>query len=148
MKPATGAFLARWTRRIAAPTRPSRRMGRFLPVGNTSASTLWFQKSGGEVVKAKLGGTLSSAALYTKDGRLDESTGDADGLYALVKASDSSSAYFITLDGDREKIVSDIRAFQIANGKICYLTTDKDLYLADIDGGAGNRRRRSCGRGG
>ena len=85
-------------------------------------------------MKAKLGGTLSSAALYTKDGRLDESTGDADGLYALVKASDSSSAYFITLDGDREKIVSDIRAFQIANGKICYLTTDKDLYLADIDG--------------
>ena len=108
--------------------------GAILAVGNTSASTLWFQKSGGEVVKAKLGGTLSSAALYTKDGRLDESTGDADGLYALVKASDSSSAYFITLDGDREKIVSDIRAFQIANGKICYLTTDKDLYLADIDG--------------
>ena len=108
--------------------------GALLAVGNTSASTLWFQKSGGEVVKAKLGGTLSSAALYTKDGRLDESTGDADGLYALVKASDSSSAYFITLDGDREKIVSDIRAFQIANGKICYLTTDKDLYLADIDG--------------
>ena len=108
--------------------------GALLAVGNTSASILWFQKSGGEVVKAKLGGTLSSAALYTKDGRLDESTGDADGLYALVKASDSSSAYFITLDGDREKIVSDIRAFQIANGKICYLTTDKDLYLADIDG--------------
>ena len=108
--------------------------GSLLAVGNTNASTLWFKTAGGEVVKAKLGGTLSNSVLYTKNGRLSESSGDADGLYALVKASDSSSVYFIAPDGEREKIVSDIREFQIANGKICYLTTDKDLYLAYIDG--------------
>lgn len=105
-----------------------------LAVGNTSASTLWLKKTDGEVTKAKLGGTLFSSILYTKDGRLDESTGDVEGLYALVEANDSKSVYYITLDGEREKIVSDLREFQIANGKLCYLTTDKDLYLADIDG--------------
>lgn len=98
---------------------------------------LWILHRGEEPVHASLAGDAVLDYLYTEDGRIQYSGADVRYLYVCaVEPDDSSMAnlYAYTMDGERERVLSNIRSASILNGRLVYTDVDYNLYTADLDG--------------
>lgn len=106
-------------------------------ITSDDADSLWIKQSDKDIVKASLGALLSSSVVYTKDGYLSESTGEnISSIYVAVEGNSGDSIYNITLDGEREQVLSGVSSYSIKDGYIFYIDTDDALYYAKLDGNA------------
>lgn len=108
----------------------------FLAVADSYASNLYFAAMGDEdITTAKLGNELYFNTVYTKNGLLrNDAAQTMDGLYALVTAESSASIYYISPDGDREKVAGNVTDMEIAGGRLYYLDDENNLYTGKLHG--------------
>jgi len=103
-------------------------------ITNIFDENLWMKRQGQEPVKAKLG-TGSSGYMYTEDGPITENAvSTKDEMFVFGYKNDTVSIYRVSQNGDKERVLSRLSNFEIANGLVAYTDDDK-LYLAKIDGG-------------
>lgn len=116
--------------------------GKFLAVTNPDSENayLW---SNGTVSRAKLGGTPVSSELYTASGLLGEDGGDeVNGLYIHVSGNAGGNIYYLDLLGDREKLTSKVKSFQLRGGIACFTASDGNMYYAKVSGANASERVR------
>lgn len=105
-----------------------------LVICNSYSDRVWIKIPGQEVVEAKMGAELASSTLYTSSGYINHAqTSEVTSLYVSVEADTGSNIYQISLNGDRERILSKVSQYRISNGYIIYLDTDSTLYYAKLD---------------
>ena len=110
-------------------------------VTDISNDTIYIKYRSMDVLKVRLGGEFSSAIPYTdKDYYLYDTGSKFPGVYVLVKSSSNScSLYWITPDGDREKLVSELprstNSFMISNNMLFYSDLDQNLFRAKVENG-------------
>lgn len=97
------------------------------------ADSMWIKKSGEDAVKVKLGSGIAGSTVYTDKGLLADVKGSQVGyLYVSASASDNlNNVYAVTVDGERERILSKVESFGVAGSRIIY-TEDGDLYVASL----------------
>lgn len=96
---------------------------------------LWIKTDGGEPLEVKLAGEPNSIIIYSENGWLhDEKSTDVDSFFISTQGETYSNIYNITIDGNRERLLSQIKEFDIVNGIIVYLDDEDDLYWGKIDG--------------
>lgn len=119
----------------------------FLAIADTYGSDLSFLNIGDEeITTVKLGNELYSSTIYTKNGQLRYDTAQTiDGLYVLVEADSNASIYYISMDGDREKVVGNVTDMATAGGRLYYLDGDKNLYTAKLNGSELQEETRVAG---
>ena len=88
----------------------------------------------GETEKYKLGDEISTMPIYTDKGRVSDSTSAVKGLYVSCRGSDGYNLYWVSMDGDREKIAENLGNYRINNGSIFYTDDESRLYSAKISG--------------
>ena len=106
-------------------------------IGSVYGESLWIKAVGKEPVQAKLGAQLSTATIYTDSGMLKNVAGNqVSRLYVDTDADSGDNVYCISMDGDREKVVSKISSYAVSNNRIVYLDSDQNLYVASLEKGA------------
>lgn len=106
-----------------------------LIIGNLDSDCLWLKYPGKELTKINLGAELADGTVYTDKGRLSDVRSKDVGFLYVSTESDTvgSNIYSISTEGDREKLLSKIEGYYIANGNIIYTDTDNTLYYAALD---------------
>ena len=107
-------------------------------VGTLWGEEIWI-KAGDELpVKVELGAKLNeidSRYLYTNDGYFDYAEADkVNFLYAAVLGDDGNNVQCISLDGNRERVLSKVNEYEIADGHIVYTDMEDVLYCARVNG--------------
>lgn len=70
--------------------------------------------------------------IYTSEGLLsDRKLSKMDGVYVGVEQDDYDSIYWVTFDGDKEKILSKVISFETSQGTLYYLSAESALYKTD-----------------
>ena len=106
-----------------------------MTVVNTYHDTMWLMTPGEEPVKVKLGAEPSSSTLYTPQGYISDcTTAEATCLYIRTDSDNASNVYCISLDGERDRVLSRVVSMDIVGGTIVYLDDDGTLYCAKLDG--------------
>lgn len=104
-------------------------------IDNSDSDRLWIKYPGQEAVEAKLGAELAVSTVYTDKGPLyDMQSGDVTGLLVETEAEEGDNIYAVTLDGDRERLLSGVTDFSAAGGYLFYTDADKDLHCGKLDG--------------
>ena len=105
----------------------------FALISSSYSDKLWIKTANNEVITVKLGSNYVSAACAPGPiSKLDASR--ISELYVTTKASTGNNLYVITLDGEKEKILSKISSAIIRGKNVFYTNTDNDLYLGSISG--------------
>lgn len=106
-------------------------------IGSVYGESLWIKTAGNEPVQAKLGAQLSTATIYTDSGLLRDAPGNkVSHLYVDTEADSGDNVYCISMDGDREKILSKTSEHAVSNNHIVYIDSDHNLYVAALEKGA------------
>ena len=101
----------------------------------TSAKELFIKKPGEEGVKVRLGNTLDSRSIYCPKGLVTEvDAADVTSLYVLVDADKENNLDCISLDGERERMLSGVTRMAISNGYIVYSDDENTMFCAALDG--------------
>lgn len=110
-----------------------------------STDTMWIRQPDKETEKVKLGGEFSSEAVYTGTGLLSERAAlEIDSLYlSVANEAGDLSVYKISMDGDREKVVTGVDEFCIVSGYLFYMDSDSSLYYGDLSGNGFDGERLS-----
>lgn len=99
---------------------------------------LW---NNGTVSRAKLGGVPVSGQIYTASGLLGQNgKEDISGIYVHVSGSAGGSVYYIDLMGEREKLISKVKGFQLSGGNCCFTASDGNMYYASVSGANASER--------
>lgn len=104
-------------------------------VGPSFGNTVYIVKEEEETEKFTVPDELLSYSYYTSSGRVNEcNAADISAVYfTLVNDSSVWSIYGLTLDGDKERLRSDVNVgFRLENGTIVYRDEDNTLYYAPI----------------
>lgn len=104
-------------------------------VVNRTAECMWIKEAGEDPVEVELGFVPFSTP-FTSELRLsDVDAGEVSSLY-IGSSNDAYGfdMYNITLDGDCEKVLSQVKDYWIMGGKVLYITEDGDLFWAELDG--------------
>lgn len=110
------------------------------------SDAMWIKKPGEEPIKVKLGADASSSSVFCDKGLLSEAkTSQVNYLYVGSDADDYMNVYAIDLKGEREKILSKVADFAVADGKVFYLDKDNDLYQADLKKGSPENEQKLSG---
>lgn len=88
----------------------------------------------GETEKYKLGDEISGRYIYTDKGSISDSTSAVKGLYVSCRGNDGFNLYWVSMDGDREKIAENLGNYRINNGSILYTDDEDRLYSAKLSG--------------
>lgn len=116
--------------------------GKFLTVTNPDGECAYLWNNG-TVSRAKLGGTPVSGELYTVSGLLGEDGGEnVGGVYVHVSGSAGGNIYYLDLLGDREKLISKVRSFQLRGGVACFTASDGNMYYVEVSGANASERVR------
>ncbi len=108
---------------------------KMLTVLNTNSDCMWMKRVNEEPIKVRLGATLESTFPYSAGGYITNQNADElTALYVSTEGDSGANVYHISMDGERERVISKIRDFQIANGNVIYLSVDNTLYCAKLDG--------------
>lgn len=107
--------------------------GSLMAVTNPDSEAIYLV-SGGAVSCAKLGEKLVSEQLYTAFGVLEQDAGEVGGVYAHVRSNTDGSVYYIDRTGDREKLLSKVKAFQLRSGNAAFIAGDGSLYTCSVSG--------------
>lgn len=95
---------------------------------------IWIKYPGQEPIQVKLGAELRDNTIYTSKGCLsDAQSDDVPSLYISTVADIGTNVYNISMDGDRERLLSKVDNYCIADGYITYTDTEKNLYYAKLD---------------
>lgn len=109
---------------------------KLLVIGNNNCNYLWLKTPGEEEIKVKLGGVPYAALVFTREGLLyDQDAASVSGLYVLVDSDSGYDVYYITMDGDRERVVSDVQVAYVFDGYMYYLDDEGSLHCAKVDEG-------------
>ena len=95
----------------------------------------WTAESGASSLK--LGSTLATTLFYTDRGLLmNDLQREITGIYVTVDNTEQfSDLYYITLDGDRERLLTRIsEVTDVCDGTLYYISDDEDLYQVKLDG--------------
>ena len=104
-------------------------------VADIHSDEFYFQNKGKELVKVRLSDDLGSSTLYTASGNLIYDNGKAiDGLYIEVDADNGDNVYYVTAEGEREKLLSNVKEIDIQSGFIGYIDEDDNLRVAKLNG--------------
>ena len=104
-------------------------------VADIHSDEFYFQNKGKELVKVRLSDDLGSSTLYTASGNLTYDNGKAiDGLYITVDADNGDNVYYVTAEGEREKLLSNVKEIDIQSGFIGYIDEDDNLRVAKLNG--------------
>lgn len=105
-------------------------------VADEVGNGLWIKKAGEDAVEVKLPNEISSyPIIYTKNGHLNiEKAVDVESIYVAAQMESDYIIYNITLDGERERMLSKIKDYYICDGNIWYLDSEGDFYYGRLDG--------------
>ena len=104
-------------------------------VADIHSDEFYFQNKGKELVKVRLSDDLGSSTLYTASGNLTYDNGKTiDGLYITVDADNGDNVYYVTAEGEREKLLSNVKEIDIQSGSIGYIDEDDNLRVAKLNG--------------
>lgn len=104
-------------------------------VTNYNGDRIYIKQPGKETVTVKFNDELSSNAVYTADGIITkQSASKVKGIYVLVDAENGSNLYYVTLNGEKERVLSKVSRVNFSNGNIVYLDTESNLYTAKVSG--------------
>lgn len=116
--------------------------GKFLAVTNPDSESAYLWNNG-VVSRAKLGGTPVSAELYTAAGLLGEDGGEeVGGVYIHVSGNAGGNIYYLDPLGDREKLTSKVKSFQLRSGIACFTASDGNMYYVEVSGANASERVR------
>ena len=96
-----------------------------------NSELLWMKQPGKDAVKVKLSASVNSNFFTTKGEFSDSNRSDAKYLYVL---GSNDGVYCIDQDGSRDRVLTKVVQFVVANGFIVYLNEDGELYSAKING--------------
>lgn len=106
-----------------------------LSVVNTEHDCMWIKSIGAEPIKIKLGADVKSEYPYSADGLLYNLNADVvRNIYVCTEGDSSLNLYHISMDGERERVLSKIQSFDIMNGYVVYLTEENSLCYAKLNG--------------
>lgn len=116
--------------------------GSFLAVINPDSESAYLWNKG-TVSRAKLGAVPVSERIYTASGPLEQN-GDEEvkGVYVHVSGSAGGSVYYIDLLGEREKLISKVKDFQLCGGTACFTASDGNMYYSAVNGANTSERIR------
>ena len=115
-------------------------------VADYFADEFYFQNNGSELVKVKLSDSLASNTVYTANGSLVFDEGkQVNGLYIQVDADDGNNVYFVDMEGNRDKLLSDVQDLSIQNKIIAYIDADDNLRVAELDGSELKNEKKVAG---
>ena len=98
-----------------------------------NANYIYIVKAGEEVVKVTLPDEVNS--VDCNKGEINQTkASDITSIYVTIDADSGVKLYGITLDGEKESLLSNINKAQVYNGKVVYTDEDGDLYYADVNG--------------
>lgn len=104
-------------------------------VTNAYSDRMWIKNLDQDPIEVKLGTEPYSSTIYTNAGALENTlTADVSSLYIATEGDSGINVYNITLNGDRERVISKANDFVIANGNIIYLDKDDTLYCGKLSG--------------
>ncbi len=110
---------------------------KLMVVLDSACESLWLKEPGADTVEARLGAVPASlTAVYTDRGLLsDTSAKEAACLYLAVEGEEGLTLCHITREGDRERILTGIKRYVIAEGHLFYLDMDEALYCVPLKNG-------------
>ncbi len=104
------------------------RTGSYVAVYSYYDQVLLLKAPNKDFITINFNGDIVSG-IYTYDDLLGVSEiTEIDGIYVAVEQDETESIYWVTLDGDKEKILSKTLKFEVSNGILYYLTSDNTLY--------------------
>ena len=106
-----------------------------LVVIDTNSTLVFLKKPGEDAIEVELPMLLEWEIPMTESGPLTESPA-ADTVYLLVQTDDYGlmDLYAVSMDGEREKVLGDVRQAITKDGRIYYIDEDYTLFCADLDG--------------
>lgn len=63
-------------------------------------------------------------------------------MYVHVSGSAGGNIYYLDLLGDREKLISKVRSFQLRGGVACFTASDGNMYYVEVSGANASERVR------
>lgn len=102
-------------------------------VGTTYSNELWIKREGEDIVTAKMGANINESNIYTNVGTLSNAYAkDINCFYASSDADSGANVYRITMDGDREKILSKVSDYSVTGNSVVYLNGENVLYYSEF----------------
>lgn len=116
-----------------------------MEMGSYFSNTVYIVKEGEDAVKIALPDELSSGNFFSANGRVyTQNAADITSVFATVESSSGASLYSLTLDGDKERLLSGIGSMKIQGGRVIYLNEDDDLRYAPVtSSGIGEEKKIS-----
>ncbi len=113
---------------------------------NFYGEQVWLKRPGQEAVRVKLGAEPDGGAVYSKNGYLTLDEGaKLEELYFSTEADEGINVYWISTEGERERILSGVNDYAVADGRIVYLNEDNELYYADVAGEKLSKEKKIAG---
>ena len=109
---------------------------KLLMIHSADSDCLWVKRNGeADIEKINLGSSAADSTIYTQNGELSDTAADKiKAVYIATDGDDGSNIYYVTLDGDRERVLSKVENYAICGGTIFYSNNEGDLYRAKLSG--------------
>lgn len=114
-------------------------------MGSYNSNTVYIVKEGEETEKISLPDNLANTVFYSGNGEMSRSNAaDISSIFVSVETSSGVSLYSLTLDGDKDRLLSNVARAMIHNGKAVYVDEDENLCFAPItSSGIGDEKKIS-----
>lgn len=99
------------------------------------SDSMWIKKAGEAAVKVKLGSNCARPYyICTESGPIDRTKASKiSSLYVSASSDEGMNLFYISSDGSRERILSGVDDYVIANGTIFYTDVDQNLYCGKLN---------------
>lgn len=99
------------------------------------SDSMWIKKAGEAAVKVKLGSNCARPYyICTESGPIDRTKASKiSSLYVSAPSDKGMNLFYISSDGSRERILSGVDDYVIANGAIFYTDVDQNLYCGKLN---------------
>lgn len=99
------------------------------------SDSMWIKKAGEAAVKVKLGSDCAQPYyICTESGHIDRTKASKiSSLYVSASSDEGKNLFYISSDGSRERILSGVDDYVIANGTIFYTDVDQNLYCGKLN---------------
>lgn len=96
---------------------------------------MWIKRSGQSPIRVQFDATLDSSHVFTNDLYItDMVSEDITSLYIDTASASGRDVHCVSLDGQREKILTNVRDYRVCNGRVVYIDKHDNLYLATLSG--------------
>ena len=96
---------------------------------------MWIKCSGQSPIRVQFDATLDSSHVFTNDLHItDMLSEDITSLYIDTASASGRDVHCVSLDGQREKILTNVRDYRVCNGRVVYIDKHDNLYLATLSG--------------